>query len=114
MLNALFTDWVEYIDKPASFENIKKSLRKIKIYFLVFFVVSLFIMFFGLVMILASNNIKIQLEGLLVAIIGFGSNCLMKIWTHIQLAKYKILWEMNKRFETNIEHELRRSEAQDL
>lgn len=114
MLNALFTDWVEYLEKPASFEEIKKQLRKNKICYLIFFVLSILIIFIGLGMMFSSNNIKIQLEGLFIAIVGFGTNCLIKIWVHIQLAKYKILWEMNKRSETNIEHELRRSEAQDL
>lgn len=114
MLNALFTDWVEYMEKPASFEDIKKQLRKIKIYFWFFFVLSILIFLVGWVIVFSSNNIQIQIRGLALAILGFGVNCLIKTWVHIQLAKYKILWEMNKHSETNIEHELRRSEAQDL
>ena len=114
MLNALITDWSEYLEKPVTNESIKKDMRKVKIYFMVFFFITLLIVFGGLTMIVSSKNIDTKLTGLFIAIVGFVSNCLMKTWCHIQLAKYKILWEMNKRFEGNVIQELRRSEAQDL
>jgi len=114
MLNALITDWSEWLEKPATNENIKKAMRKIKIYYMVWFVISLLIVFIGLGTISGASDIEGKLIGLFGAIVGLSANCLMKVWVHIQLAKYKILWEMNNRFEGNIQHELRRSEAQDL
>ncbi len=114
MLNALITDWSEWLEKPATNENIKKGMRKVKIYFMVWSVVSLIVVIIGLGTISGASDIEGKLIGLFGAIIGLSSSFMMKTWMHIQLAKFKILWEMNNRFEGNIQHELRRSEAQDL
>lgn len=114
MLNALITDWSEYLEKPATNENIKKGMRKVKIYFIVWSIVSIVIVFIGLCTITGASDIERKLIGLFGAIIGLSSSFMMKTWMHIQLAKYKILWEINNRFECNIQHELNRSQAQDL
>lgn len=114
MLNILLTDWSEWLEKPATNENIKKAMRKVKIYFMVWFVVSLVVTLVGLVTIVGANDIEGKLIGLFVAVVGLSSNFMMKTWVHIKISSYKILWEMNNQFEGSIQQELRRSEAQDL
>ncbi len=105
---------MEWIEKPANNEDIKKGIKKVKIYFLVYFFVTIAVMIAGMSMIGNSSKIDIKMVGLFVATIGIAGNCLIKIWCHIKLSNAKILWEMNKHFANQVETELRRSEAQDL
>ena len=113
MLN-LFIDWAQYIEKPLSCDDIKKKITKLKVCYIVVGIISCLIFVIGLVVLLVSPSLAGKLLGLASLLCGSLSALGTDIWAHLQLAKYKILWEMNNRFETNIEHELRRSEAQDL
>jgi hypothetical protein len=114
MINALATDWTEALETPYSNELIKKSLRKLKISFHISLFISILMVFIGGWLIYGENDMTGKLIGLLIDIAGFVLACTSKIATGILIAKYQILWQMNKHFEGNIQNELHRSQAQDL
>lgn len=40
MFNTIFSDWMVWIEKPATNDDIKKGIKKVKTYFLIFFFVT--------------------------------------------------------------------------
>jgi len=67
--------------------------RKTKVYFYIYFTVSLGIMLFGIFGIYMNTG-KYQIMSLFYAILGFEGTVLMKMWFHTMSSKLSILQEM--------------------
>ena len=56
------------------------------------------------------NDLKQHIWGLFLAIVGIVNIAVIKLWAHIRLMMYFLIWDSKNR----IESEIRKSEAQDL
>jgi hypothetical protein len=81
--------------------------RKTKVYFYIWFAVSIGIMLMGFIGI-SMNTGKDQIIALFIAVVGFESTVLMKMWYHVIATKLAILQEM-KQFELRITEMLKKS-----
>ncbi len=86
--------------KFVAFSIFEEKKRKTKVYYYIWFAVTLGIMLFGLIGIF-SNTGKFQIISLFYAVLGFESNVLIKMWYHTITTKLAILQEM-KLFEMRI------------
>ena len=107
-----FFNWAESFEEHSTCEEIPKKIQKIEILYWIFLSLSVFICVLGiLIMILVpANNSKALFLGLFLAIDGLIQIALIKIWAHIKLSMYRIIWDGKNR----IEAEIRKSEAEDL
>lgn len=69
--------------------------RKTKVYFYIYFAISLGIMLYGMFGIYMSTG-KFQILALFYAILGFEGTVLMKMWFHTMSSKLSILQEMKQ------------------
>ena len=84
----------EKIEASSRFEEKK---RKVKVYFYIYFGITLAIMIYGIVGI-HMNTGKYQILSLFYAILGFEGTVLMKMWYHTITNRLVVLREM-KQFE---------------
>ena len=84
----------EKSDVSSLFEEKK---RKTKVYFYIYFAITLAIMIYGIIGI-NMNTGKYQILSLFYAVLGFEGTVLMKMWYHTVTSRLAILQEM-KQFE---------------
>ena len=108
----IFFNWAKSFEETPTCEDILKKVRTIEILYWIFLLLSVIITLWGvLIMILVpANNIKALFLGLFLAIDGIIQITLIKIWAHIKLSMYRIIWDSKNR----IESEIRKSEAADI
>ena len=87
-------------EKSKASAIFEEKQRKVKVYFYIYFAVSLGIMLFGIWGIYMNTG-KYQILSLFYAILGFEGTVLMKMWYHMMTTKLTILQEM-KQFELRI------------
>ncbi|MEN6385532.1 MAG: hypothetical protein ABFD79_10075 [Phycisphaerales bacterium] len=107
-----FFNWAKAFEEQPTCEDILKKVTKTEITYWIFLIISVFITLDGLSMILNANDSQIRklFLGLFLAVVGVVNIALMKIWAHIRLTTYLIIWDRKNR----IEGEIRKSEAADL
>ena len=107
-----FFNWAESFKETPTCEDILKKVRNIEIQYWIYLLLSVIIALWGVLVVLCApaNNLKLLLIGLFLAIDGCLQITLIKIWAHIKLSMYWIIWDRNNR----IEAELTKLEAQDL
>ena len=105
-------NWAESFKEQPTCEDILKKVQKIEILYWIFLSLSVFIALWGiLIMILVpANNLKALFLGLFLAIDGTIQITLIKMWAHIKLSMYRIIWDSKNR----IEAEINKLEAEDL
>ena len=90
------------------------SLRNLKTFYIIVGLILFFTCIIGVPILFFANSLSSKFLGAIFIFIGIVGAGYLDTWAHIHLSKFKILWEMNRCLDTTIEHELRRSEAQDL
>ena len=107
-----FFNWAESFKEQPTCEDILKKIQKIEIIYWISLLLAVFISVLGLLIMLLTpaNNLKALFLGLFLGTNGLIQIALMKIWVHIKLSMYRIIWDSNNR----IEAEIRKSEAEDL
>jgi hypothetical protein len=107
-----FFNWAESFKENPTCEDILKKIHTIEILYWVFLLLSVIIAVWGVfIMILApAGNLKAHVLGLFLAIDGSVQVTLIKIWAHIKLSMYRIIWDSKNRTEL----EIKKSELQDM
>jgi hypothetical protein len=107
-----FFNWAETFKEQPTCEDILKKVRKAEIKYWIFLVISVAVAIEGINMVIAApeNNIKRHTIGLILVIAGLINIALMKLWAHIILTTYYLIWDNKNR----VEAEIRKSEAADL
>lgn len=107
-----FFNWAESFKEQPTCNDILKKIHTIEILYWIFLLFSVLIALWGILIIflVPANNLKALFLGLFLAIEGTIQISLIKIWAHIKLSMYRIIWDNKNR----IEAEIRKSEAEDL
>ena len=105
-------NWAENFKEQPTCEDILKKVRKIEITCWIFIVIFVLMTLWGIGMVQNSpdTDLRQQHIGIIVAVAGLINIALMKIWAHIKLTTYFIIWDSVNR----IDSEIRKSEAADL
>ena len=112
MMRLKFVNWAQAFKETPTCDDILKRVRTVEIYYWIFLVLSCIVAVWGImIMILVpANNIKALLLGLFLAIDGSIQIALIKIWAHIKLSMFRIMWDSQNRLEA----EMNKMEAKDL
>lgn len=107
-----FFNWAERFKQTRTCDDILKRVRKTEILYWVFLVLSVCIAIWGYNIIndAPEDSLKQHAIGLFLAIVGVVNVAVIKLWAHISLTMYFIIWDRQNR----IEAEIRKSEAEDL
>jgi hypothetical protein len=107
-----FFNWAEGFEKTPTCEDILKRVTKTEITYWIFLALSVFIALWGINTIISApeNSLKQHAMGLFLALTGIINVAVMKLWAHIRLTMYFIIWDRKNR----IDAEIRKSEAADL
>ncbi len=107
-----FFNWAEGFKEQPTCEDILKRVRKVEIKYWIYLALSIALTLWGLGIIenAPENNLKAHINGLILVVGGFLGIALIKLWAHIILTTYMIIWDRINR----IEAEIRKSEAADL
>ena len=107
-----FFNWAETFKETPKYEDILSKVTKTEIAYWIWLIISIGIALMGLAIIIAAptSNLKLHFIGLLLAIDGCINVALIKIWVHIRLSMYRIIWDSKNR----IEGEIKKLEAEDL
>ena len=105
-------NWAESFKEQPTCEDILNKIQKIERIYWIWLLLSIFVALAGIALILnaPANNLKQHSLGVFLAIDGIIQIALIKIWAHIKLSMYRIIWDSQNR----IEAEIRKSEAEDL
>ena len=105
-------NWAESFKEQPTCEDILKKVQTIEILYWIFLLLSVFIAIWGILImiIVPANNLKALFLGLFLAIDGTIQITLIKMWAHIKLSMYRIIWDSKNR----IEVEINKLEAEDL
>lgn len=105
-------NWAESFKEQPTCEDILKRVRKTEIKYWIFLTISIIIALWGIEIVMGApeNNLKKHTIGLILALVGLINIAVMKLWAHIILTTYFIIWDSKNR----IEYEIRKSEAADL
>ncbi len=105
-------NWAKAFQEQPTCEDILGKVHKIERIYWIWLLITGFVMFVGLALILVApaNNLKLHSFGAFLAIDGSFGIATIKIWAHIVLAMYRIIWDQNNKMEA----EIRKSQAEDL
>ena len=105
-------NWAKSFKEQPTCEDILKKVKKTEIKYWIFLIISVVIALWGINIITnaSQNDIKQIAIGLVLTVAGLINIALMKLWAHIMLTMYFIIWDSKNR----IEAEIRKSEAADL
>ena len=107
-----FVNWAQAFKETPTCDDILKRVRKTEITYWVFQVICVIITLagFNIVSNTPVGNMKKLAIGILLLLIGTTHIAVMKIWAHIKLTMYFIIWDRENRLEA----EMKKMEAKDL
>ena len=107
-----FFNLAERFKEQPTCEDILKKVRKTEILYWVFLAISVCIAIWGYNILnnAPEDNLKQHAIGLLWAIVGIVNVAVIKLWAHIRLTTYIIIWDRKNRIDT----EINKLEAADL
>ncbi len=107
-----FFNWAETFKETPTCDDILKRVQKTEIVYWVFLSLSVCIALWGVEILMNApeNSLKQHAIGLLLAVVGIVNIAVMKLWAHIRLTMYFIIWDRKNR----IEAEINKLEAEDL
>jgi predicted exporter len=105
-------NWAEAFEERRIYQDIPAKVRRTETGYWLFMPLTIVVTVAGLVFMMTSpsNDLKRMLLGLFVAVDGVVACALVKIWAHIRLAQYWIIWDSQNRLEA----EINKSLAEDL
>ncbi len=107
-----FFNWAERFKETPTCDDILKRVRKTEILYWFWLVLSVCLAVWGYSILnnAPEDNLKRHAIGLLLAIVGIVNVAVIKLWAHIMLTMYFIIWDRENR----IEAEINKLEAEDL
>jgi divalent metal cation (Fe/Co/Zn/Cd) transporter len=107
-----FFNWAEGFIEHPTLDDISERVQKLERIYWIWLLISVFVAIAGVAVILgaSSDNLKLHSIGVFLALDGCIGIGVMKIWAHIKISMYRIIWDNKNR----IESEIRKSEAQDI
>ena len=107
-----FFNWAEAFKETPTCEDILKKVRKTEITYWIFQVLCVIITIVGFNILSETpeSDLKQRAIGLLLLLIGITHIAVMKLWAHIRLTMFFIIWDRNNK----IDAEIKKLEAQDL
>lgn len=105
-------NWAKIFEESPTCEDVLKRVRKTEIAYWIYMVILIIFTLGGLSLITEAgdNEFKAMVWGLFIAITGVIQIALIKIWAHIRLTTYWLIWDRNNKLEA----ELKQSQAMDL
>ena len=107
-----FFNWSKNFEQTPTCDDILKRVRKTEITYWVYIIISIVIGLSGLGMIEEASNddIKTIAMGVVITVFAIVQIALMKIWAHLRLTMYFMIWDRNN----TMEAEIKKSQLQDL
>lgn len=107
-----FFNWAQAFKETPTCDDILKKVRKVEIQYWIYLIISILIAITGINNMLNApdNDFKEIAMGLFLAIAGVLQIALIKLWAHIKLTTYFIIWDRNN----TIDAEIKKSELQDF
>ncbi len=107
-----FFNWAQIFKETPTLEDILKKVRKTEITYWIFLVICVCIFAKGMNTLFEApeDSTKQQIEGAFWALFGLINVVMIKLWAHIRLTTYFLIWDRNNK----IESEINKLEAQDL
>lgn len=108
----ILVNWAEAFEEYKTFDDIEKKVRKIQIQYLIYLLIAVAIGLAGLSYIAQApeGNIKELAYGICLVVAGIVQVAVVKLWAHMKLITYFLIWERRKW----IEDEIKKSEAADI
>jgi hypothetical protein len=105
-------NWAETFRDTRTLEDIPALVQKLETQYWLWMAFSILVFLFGFAILVfaPSGDIKSQLIGLFIAVDGGFYWAVIKIWVHIRLATYRVIWDSQNR----AAEEMRKLEAADL
>jgi len=105
-------NWAEKFKETPTCDDILKRVRKTEILYWICLVLSICIAIWGYNILnnAPENSLKQHAIGLLLATVGIVNVAVIKLWAHIMLTMYFIIWDRENRLKA----EINKLEAQDL
>lgn len=103
-------NWAARFEEQKTCEDILGRVRKTEIIYWVYMVALIALTLGGLHSLMNSTGTKEMLMGLFMALVGIINIALIKLWAHVRLVMYYIIWDSQNRLEA----ELNKSIASDL
>ena len=105
-------NWAESFKETPTCEDILNKVQKTETVFWIWLLLSVIFLVLGITIVLVApaDSFKLHCIGLFLAIDGCINVALLKIWAHIRLAMYRILWDRENR----IKAEMNKLDAEDL
>ena len=105
-------NWAARFEKHRTCDDILARVRKTEIVYWIYMVALTLVTVGGVGTMQGAQptDFRTMLFGLFMALVGFVSIALIKLWAHIRLVMYYIIWDSQNRLEA----ELRKSRAEDL
>lgn len=103
-------NWAARFEEQKTCEDILGRVRKTEIMYWVYMIVLIAITLSGLHSLMHSAGTRAMLFGLFMALVGIINIALIKLWAHVRLVMYYIIWDSQNRLEA----ELNKSMAEDL
>jgi len=105
-------NWAQSFKETPTCDDILKRVRKTEILYWVFLVLSISIAICGYNILnnAPEDNMKQHAIGLFMAIVGIVNVAVIKLWAHIIMTMYFIIWDSKNR----IKGEINKLEAEDL
>ena len=107
-----FYNWSKTFQETPTCDDVLKRVQRTEKLYWVYMVIAILIGISGLVTIenAHESDIKQIAFGVVVTVFAIVQVALMKIWAHIKLTTYFMIWDRNNVIET----ELKKSELQDM
>lgn len=107
-----FFNWAKGFEEQPTCEDILKKVKKTEITYWVYMAIFVVIAIYGITTFqnAPADDLKQHVAGSFWGLFAMINIAVMKIWAHIRLTTYYIIWDSQNR----IEKELRKSEAMDL
>jgi len=107
-----FFNWAKIFEETPTCEDILKKVGKLEKQYWIWLAITVFIAVSGFNRIqhASNDNIKQIAIGVCLVIVGIVNVAVIKLWAHIKLTMYFIIWDRENR----IKAEINKLEAQDL
>ena len=107
-----FFNLAKAFEESPTCDDILKRVRKTEITYWIYAVICILVVLHGIGMMQEAEDgdIKEIAMGLFIAVAGFIYIAIIKLWVHIRLTMYFIIWDRNN----TIEAEIKKSELQDM
>ena len=104
MIGKMF-GWSKLFEEGKVYDDIPNRVRKTEIYYWVFIIPSILLIIAGWVVMMSAppSDVRSMLVGLFLAIVGIVNVAVMKIWAHVRLCLYMMIWDRQNRLQRELD-----------